>query len=47
VELGPTFNSPSSCIIIPNVGTLCYSALGTFIDGHKTVFRLNTGPPQP
>jgi hypothetical protein len=47
VELGPTFNSPSKCVIISNVGTLCYSALGTFIDGHEAIFRLNNGPSQP
>jgi hypothetical protein len=47
VELGPTFNSLSMCVIISNVGTLYYSALGTFINGHEAIFRLNTGPPQP
>jgi hypothetical protein len=47
VELEPTFNSPATCVIISNVGTLCYSALGTFIDGHEAIFRLNAGPPQP
>jgi hypothetical protein len=47
VELGPTFNSPSTRVIISNAGTLCYSALGTLIDGHKVTFILNAGPPQP
>jgi hypothetical protein len=47
VELGPTFNLSSMCVIISNAGTLCYSALGTFIDGHKAILRLNAGPPQP
>jgi hypothetical protein len=47
VELGPTFNSPSMCIIISNEGTLCYSALGTFIDRHEAIFRFSAGPPQP
>jgi hypothetical protein len=46
-ELGHTFNLPSMCVIISNVGTLRYSAHGTFIDGHEAIFRLNTGPPQP
>jgi hypothetical protein len=35
------------CVIVSNAGTLHYSALGTFIDGHKAIFRLNAGPPQP
>jgi hypothetical protein len=47
VELGPTFNSSSTCAIIYNAGTLHYSALGTFIDGREAIFRLNAGPPQP
>jgi hypothetical protein len=47
VELGSTFNSPSMCVIVSNTGTLCYSALGTFIDEHEAIFRLNAGPPQP
>jgi hypothetical protein len=47
VELGPAFNSPAMCVIISNEGTLCYSALGTFINRHKAIFRLNAGPPQP
>jgi beta-galactoside alpha-2,6-sialyltransferase (sialyltransferase 1) len=46
VELGPTFNLPSTCIIISNAGTLRYSTLRTFIDGHEAIFRLNAGPPQ-
>jgi hypothetical protein len=47
VELGPTFNSSSTCAIFSSVGTLRYSALGTLMDRHEAVFRLNTGPPQP
>jgi hypothetical protein len=47
VELGPTFNSPAMCVIVSNAGTLRYSALGTFINGQETIFRLNAGPPQP
>jgi hypothetical protein len=29
------------------MGSLCYSALGTCIDRHKAIFRLNAGPPPP
>jgi hypothetical protein len=35
------------CVIISNPDTLRYSALGTFIDGHKVIFTLNAGLPQP
>jgi hypothetical protein len=35
VGLGPTFNSPSTCVIISNVGTLHYSALETFTNNTR------------
>jgi hypothetical protein len=41
------FNSPSTCVIISNAGSLHYSTLGTLLDGHEAIFRLNAGPPQP
>jgi hypothetical protein len=35
------------CFIVSNTGTLHYSAVGTFIDKHEAIFRLNPGHTQP